>query len=127
MCMIDYGETADVFIAEQRKARKAHQCSECERMIEPGEQYSHSRWLYDGYWESSATCQHCNAAAKWLVKVCGGWLIGGLSEDLEEHRDEGYNRRWLSIALSGIRRKWRRPDGTPWRPMKLPKNLPVGV
>jgi hypothetical protein len=83
--------------------------------------------LYEGSWMSFKTCQHCIAAAQWLIVVCGGWVHQGLYEDLTEHRDEGYNPRWLSIAASGVRRGWTGKNGKLWRPMTLPnaKLLPI--
>jgi hypothetical protein len=61
------------------------------------------------------------------VKVCNGWVHHDLWGELVEHRHEGYNPRWLSVAIAGMDKKWRKPDGTLWRPLKLPKNLPTGV
>lgn len=126
MCMTD-GDPAEWHREEYRKARKAHKCGECCRTIEPGERYEFVCGSWEGHIETHRTCWHCLAAREWLSKVCNGWLYGMVREDLHEHYLEGYNPRWLSIACSGMRKQWRRPDGSMWRPMTLPKNLPVGV
>lgn len=125
MCMIDGGERYDVLSQERRRARKAHRCGECFRDIAPGETYEYATGLIDGTWNTHRTCLHCVAARAWLAKVCGGWMYEGVAEDLQEHIDHGYNPRWLNLAVSGIRKKWRAPDGSMRRPMSLPKNLPV--
>ena len=130
MCMIDNAEGSWArFDSGLRTARKRHQCCECHRSIEPGEQYEYASGL-DTYdvcgWVHFKTCRHCIAAREWLTKVCGGWLYEGVLEDLDEHRIETqYNPRWLNIAVSGMRNRWRNKDGSMRRPMSLPKRLPI--
>jgi hypothetical protein len=62
---------------------------------------------------SNKTCQHCQFAAQWLQKHCGGYCFGGMREELEEHYSEGYREDSLPRLLIGIRRGWKafRGDG----------------
>jgi hypothetical protein len=127
MCFIDSAdEPLKLYQQHVVTARTSHQCNECRRTIEPGEQYERATGLEpDGAWMTCKTCVQCQAVRNWLTKVCGGFLHYGVQEDLEGHLEEGYNPRWLHIAVSGMQRHWRRDDGTLWRPMTLPKVLPV--
>lgn len=116
MCMVDDGEGWKVFRSEWRTARKQHACYDCGRKIEPGERYyfatgiSNDDWRR---WDTYRECAHCQYAAKWLLAECGGYLFGGILEDLEEHWD-GELMRDLHIgrAIVGLRRRWRRKDGS---------------
>jgi hypothetical protein len=117
MCMVDYGDGWKVFRAEQRTARKEYRCYECNRVIEPGERYEFATGITnDGYdkWSVMHTCAHCQAGpCRWLNRVCGGYLYGGVYEDLDEHRFEPDVRDMaLYRALIGMKRKWRKRDGT---------------
>lgn len=126
MCMVDYADHPEFYSHSVRKAKKSHICDECGREILPGERYDYASGKADGEMWFAKTCIHCTAVSEWLRVVCGGVCHHAVYDDLKEHRDEeGYNPRWISIALSGMRKRWRRADGTMWRPMSLPKNLPV--
>ena len=125
--MIDGAERNDVDSRHERTARKEHQCCECHRTISVGEQYTLETCLYDGHWSTNKTCRHCIAVRSWLSAVRGGWVYEFVREDLEEHRSEGYNPRWIFIAVSGMWKQWKKPDGSLWRVMTLPKHLPVGA
>lgn len=128
MCMIDGADSCEFLSKQIRLARKPHRCSECGRSIEPGEQYETYFGKAEGDTFRGATCQHCIAVRGWLVAVCGGFLYGGVFDDLHEHIDADLpenNPRWLYIATSGIQHKWRAKDGTMRRVMSLPKNMPT--
>lgn len=127
MCMIDGAEPCEVYEQTSRRARIEHHCAECARLISPGEQYEVATMLYEGRWDTYKTCRHCIAVREWLVIVCNGFCHHGVQDDLLEHAFEGYNPRFLNIAVGGMRKGWRKPDGTLRREMSLPKNLPVGV
>lgn len=107
MCAIDYLDPADVWSSKDRKARVQHFCDECARVIAAGETYRLFSWLYDGRWTSMKVCPHCSAAGVWLDIACGGWPIGGLREELEEHWAEGYRSVGFGRLLVGQRRAWR--------------------
>lgn len=106
------------------RAVKAHKCGECRRTIQPGEQYEVTSGAYDGNWETYKTCQHCLSVRKWLSKVCNGWIFTMVGEDLLEHFREGYGL-WLGRAYIGIKKGWKRRDGSPMKPMALPEKLPA--
>ena len=114
MCMWDNGdESYKVYLSEMRTARKPHSCVECQRVINAGEKHSFAKGLYDGVWDCHRTCAHCSVAQKWLIANCGGFLLEGVWEDLEEHIREYPQLRFslgrLSIAR---RRRWMRFDDT---------------
>lgn len=109
MCMIECAERYDVFRKEQRRARVAHLCYDCGRTISAGESYQYSTGLYDGHWDTIHTCAHCVWAAEWLVEQCGGYLFGGIREDLEEHWNEEplLRSQALGRRIILMRRHWR--------------------
>lgn len=112
MCMIEDAEIADIYRETVvHRARKPHKCLDCFREIAPGESYTAVDMLYDGRWTHEEMCAHCHAAAQWLVKECGGFLVGGIEEDLEMHwrEEEPYIGRFsLGKLIWGIRNKWQR-------------------
>lgn len=120
MCSLDGADPCDVYHAVMRTAAKPHKCYECGNQIAKGTRYETATMLYDGRWTTCRTCPHCLAAARWLELVCGGYLHGGLSEELEEHwsEDPVYRSHWLGRAIIGLRRRWKG-----WDP--LPDPLPM--
>lgn len=110
MCMIDDADGWTVFHASEPVARIEHRCGDCGRTIVPGERYHRGEGLYEDYWSTNKVCGHCNAASKWLLAVCHGYLYGGIIEDLVEHWDESWEVRSLDfgrlIVLAHAR--WRR-------------------
>lgn len=46
---------------EERKARKAHNCSECHGTIQPGERYHHHHGVWDGKASDYKVCADCEA------------------------------------------------------------------
>ena len=124
MCMIEGCDTSNEFYkAVTYTARKTHVCDECQRVIEIGEKYEYVAAKSEGSMWFVWTCAHCVAVRAWIKEVCGGFVHNAVIEELQEHRAEGYNPRWLSIAIAGMERKWRDKEGHLWRLMKLPKNL----
>ena len=115
------GDPADVFTEKTRKARAEHQCYECRNLIERAESYLYITMLYDGRWSSYHICRFCAAAGEWLNAVCGGYAIGNLYDELQEHWDEDtlYRSHWLGRAIIGRRNRW---DG--WKaPLPDPRPL----
>lgn len=112
MCMADgYAEFCAV---RERRAAKEHRCEECGRTIPVGERYSYASGKFEGDFFDAKQCVHCAAAAGWLLKECHGFLYGGVLEDLEEHRYNGYpfaKTMGLMRLIVGIRRDWKRFDG----------------
>jgi hypothetical protein len=111
MCAIDDSDHADFVSEVTRKARKEHTCSECFRTIIPGETYFVAAIGSEGSVRTNKRCSHCNVAAGWLEKHCGGWCYGGIREDLEEHWDNDYRADGLQRILIGIRRQWKTFQG----------------
>lgn len=107
MCAVDFADPADLWNHETRTARKPHPCSDCARTIEPGERYMHHTWLYDGRWDRAKQCRHCVALGDWMEVLCGGYLVGGLMEELTEHWDEGYRSFAVGRWMIHMRRRWR--------------------
>ncbi len=121
MCMVDDADGYVTVLSEaHRKARKAHKCSECHRQIEAGETYLVEGTLYDGEKKTHKTCQHCEVVREWLRDECGGFLYGGIEEDIREHAWEGYGIRVKMMAV-GMERFWRRKDGRMWPLPRIPK------
>ena len=99
-------KTVDFSREKLVKARKNHQCYECRRVISMGEQYFYTTYGIDGDISQNKRCQHCNIAAKWLIKHCNGYVFGGIQSELEEHYFEGYCKDNLARLVVGMRRKW---------------------
>jgi hypothetical protein len=85
MCMIDDAEPWTFHAQADRKARRHHVCEECRRFIWPGEMYRYESGKCDGYIPSWKTCWHCLEASRWLSRVCNGYLIAAVEEDLRHH------------------------------------------
>ena len=123
MCMIDWADgRCDVLVCRHQRARLTHKCTECGRVIEIGEKYLYERTKFEGDVQTHRTCPHCERVRQWLTAECGGWLWQGVEEDICEHADDwhlyGIGVKMLAI---GIRRQWRRRDGTLWRIPSVPK------
>jgi hypothetical protein len=104
MCGCEDGEPATVWRRSLPRARKAHTCYECERVIAAGELYERSVALFEGEWTSTAVCSKCIAIREAWHDVEGCWaLYGALRDDVREclremrrdppeDRDEGDTR-----------------------------------
>lgn len=111
MCMIDYADGCNEFSSTTaHRARKQHKCDECRRFIEPGETYTYHSWKFDGDFSTSKTCQHCQVACDWLSTNCGGYLVLGVYEDIQEHvseyRGDAVCVPRLKRLELGMQRKW---------------------
>jgi len=98
--MCAYGDdTYEVYVRVTRTAVKRHRCAECRSSIEPGARYERVTGLYDGRWDSLATCPHCVEGRRFLDVICAGsWLHCDVWEETYQHVDEldGMTRRtWL--------------------------------
>lgn len=112
MCMADDADPCSFWQDEQRRAKKAHKCDECGREIASGEIYRYCKWIFEREWSTSKMCGHCDVAAKWLLKNCGGFLTHGIYEDIQEHVDEYSYLGWrflsgLGRLQVGMRRDWK--------------------
>lgn len=125
MCMLDHadGQVTPLGDPERPVAKAAHRCAECRRVIEPGERYLRERYMWDGEFTLHKTCAHCEVARDWLWKECGGWLYGGIEEDIREHCfGHGYGMGLYRLAV-GMAWKWRTPRG---RLLPVPAVPPTG-
>lgn len=111
MCMIDDGEFVTLLSERTRKARKQQKCRECFRFIEPGEFYIEHNYVFDGEFKSHKMCAHCDVARRWLNDECGGYLYGGIEEDIREHAHGGYYQMAIYRLAIGMQWKWRTPSG----------------
>lgn len=119
MCMIDGAERYYPETDEWRTARKEHRCGECNRTIRRGERHHVGGGAMEGDWYTHRTCAHCATVREWLRAECSGWVYEAVAEDLLEHFREGMGI-WLGRAVVGMRRQWRRRDGTAMPVMALP-------
>lgn len=79
-------DPASVYRVETRKAAKEHRCDECHGTIRKGENYEYVAGCWDGHWDVFHTCADCipiRCAIAKLDSECGGWLHGGMQEELE--------------------------------------------
>lgn len=128
MCMIDGDDDRVTVLHERhRTARKEHRCAECGRGIVVGEPYLVERFINDGEASTHKTCRHCEAVRGWLLSECGGWLYGGVAEDIGEHAQEGAGGLPVKLAAVGISRRWKRSDGRMWPVPRFPADRPKAV
>lgn len=119
MCAYDDSDPVTMLGESNPKARKPHKCAECGRTIEPGETYRLERFVFDGKMSAHKTCSHCLAARNWLGAECGGWIFGGVANDLREHVQEGGYGMDLARMAVAIDHGWARRDGS-LRPVPQP-------
>ncbi len=105
MCIDDY-DSPDFYLDKKVKAIKYHVCSECHKIINKGEIYSHVTGKWGDRISTFKTCQFCLEVRKWLLMECGGFNHGGLLEDIEEHAFEYHSMKlWRMVA--GMRNRWK--------------------
>lgn len=145
MCMLDYAEpAAQSAVHDDYVMRRVdRRCHECGRPIALGETYTHGQWneapryndpdyfdpgegapphLDADYqrpeardWWTVRQCQHCKAAAAWLMHACSGFLYAAVKEDLFGHvgGDESDERTpQLTRLYRWMDARWARRDGT---------------
>lgn len=119
MCAIDDAEPWQFYRRTEVRGRKTHHCSECGRTINVRERHHYTVGKVDGDMSSWRTCAQCFTAASWLVETCDGWILGALADDLWEHWREAREHRsvWLARALVGMRRQWKKRDGSLMEPL----------
>lgn len=67
-------------------ARKKHICTECGRIILPGEKYTNEKVKWEGEFNTFKTCIDCLSIRGTFF--CNGWLYTMLYEYLQEHINE---------------------------------------
>jgi|SRR5882757_3398752 len=106
MCRVEEAEPWIVRRTETPRARKEWSCSECRRQIVIGETYHLLVGMTDVGWARTRWCQHCNAASEWLNVTCGGYFLGELLGELDEHWDEGYQSEPFRQLIADMRAGW---------------------
>jgi hypothetical protein len=103
------------FLAQDdRTCRKACKCSECRRVITPGERYTYIRGKWDGDFAVYRTCQHCEAATEYinLVSTCQ-WCYYFSMRWFPPDSDEEFDGEPTAVRrlVVSARRKWTRKRG----------------
>ena len=110
MCSIDDAEPVTPLSDTRPRARTPHRCTECSRIIEPGETYHRHSFVFEGKIGSSRCCTHCDVARSWLYNECRGWAFGGVRDDIAEHVSDGGYGPDLAALLANMRGQWRSGD-----------------
>lgn len=105
MCSTDY-HFPSIYSVKEPIAKIKHQCCECRSIIYPGDRYRNHFGVWEGRAETFKACNHCMIAQDWLKNECGTYMLGGLSEEIEEHAIE-YRKIFLYKWLIGIRGQWK--------------------
>lgn len=109
MCMIEDADGCVTLLSKDfRRTSRERTCDECRRPIAIGEMYLREKTIFEGEFSTWTVCPQCLIVRHWLQKECGGYLYGGLQEDLEEHLGEVDLRMWWGLArlVVGMRRQW---------------------
>lgn len=67
-------------------AKKQHKCSECGRIIMPGEKYEYVFGVWDGIPSIYKTCRDCQSVRN--AFFCEGWLYSMIWDNVWEHLRE---------------------------------------
>lgn len=116
---VDIDNYPEFFEEKTRKAVKPNKCSECRRVIEPGERYEHVAGKWDGHFETFKMCSDCLSIRKSFF--CEGFSFGGMLEELGEHINymngevsgdciKPLTPRAREIVCEMIEREWERFD-----------------
>lgn len=67
------------------RARKAYRCYECSGQILPGEQYENVVGVWEGYFDTFATCERCVDLRVWVKNnvPCLCWAHGNADDDMD--------------------------------------------
>ena len=97
-------DPARVYRSAIRKARKPHVCCECGGTIAVGERHEYVTANWEGTWCDFRTCPDCVVIRCNLARregSCGGWLHGGMLEELESIKyDPDGERLFAAYNLS---------------------------
>lgn len=128
MCM-DNDWDSEVLRVTRRRARKARSCSECSKVIQPGEHYVETATLTDGAVSSYYNCLKCEkivsahfAAERAMGHHDGSYVIGELVQQVKECLREE------PAYLGNFRKAWRGEKLPPYRrPLDLREYSSVNV
>lgn len=88
-CEWEPDDIATVYERVERRARKRHQCVECDHCILPGHQYIEIRMLFEGQWTTDRICEVCARVGDDLC--CGAWPLAALWEHIRESAFETWS------------------------------------
>lgn len=107
MCRIDDCDRSEFMSTSYQRAAKIHRCYECGRDIAKGERYRRTFTVTEGSAGTFLMCGHCEAAAGWLLRECGGFMFDQVAEELAEHAEEyPHVADALAPLVAGIRARW---------------------
>ena|ERR1700744_4138332 len=110
----DDQDSASLCIVFWPKARKSHQCVECNRVIEIGQAYECVKMLFDGDWGRYKTCQVC--AEIRTAFSCGAMVFGELWVDMKTYafpklNESCFNELHTVEAKKYLRERWMKWKG----------------
>lgn len=112
MCYCDW-DPPEFYRTAFRVAKKAHECYECGRFVQPGERYRYTTSKQEGSLYECKTCIGCSAGIDWLADNCGCWEHGEIRQGLIDHFDgEQASFKLGRLIVSMGRRAWRRGNGS---------------
>ncbi len=65
-------------------ARQEHKCGECHRVIPIKEKYEYVTYNFEGKFWKEKTCSDCLSARKQFYPSGGGFMFGGIWEEINE-------------------------------------------
>jgi hypothetical protein len=100
------GEPGSLNSARFYKARKEHKCTECHRVISPGEEYEYTFGVWDGEPGIYKTCSDCLSVRDTFF--CKGWVYSQVWEDVHQHLldTEGQIESECLLSLTSTAREW---------------------
>lgn len=98
-------EMPKVFNESKRKAKKQHNCCECDRPILKGENYFMLQGLWDGQWRNYKQCSICHdIGKKYQDETNECYPLGELIQEIhysdliENQSDDDDNPLWVSFV-----------------------------
>jgi len=112
---VDYGDCETEFFEQTwPKARKLHQCSECDRPIAPGTTYQRCVGKSDGEFWTFNTCTICAEIRK--AFSCEGELLGGmLWEEMQDYAFPALNESCFDKLQTVEAKKYLRERWMKWK------------
>ena len=97
------------YVTTRPRARKDHVCSDCGRIIGPGETYRRCVGFRDGTAWTWKDCAHCEAILSLYDLSWDGWYN---DENFHEWATDGHND-WSEVRdAAGYLMRWRTRSGT---------------
>lgn len=89
-CYCDYDPATFYEVRKIKAARKDHKCAECRRKIRAGEPYTYTTGLWEEWFGTFHTCQHCQRLRDYLTISfkCYCWAHGDGFDELRDFLDD---------------------------------------